>query len=138
LSAAPDAALGTVPIALKATGTVGGQDVTRTGQAELGSRIVRQAYLTVMEAAPFAIDAVALIKPEQLKDYGKQVADLYAKVNTQTPQLDAAQAEWEKKIGSPVEWTTLDPEKLTSAAGVPLAKQADGSVVAGGNAPDRD
>lgn len=138
LSAAPDAALGSVPITLKATGTVGGQDVTRTGQAELGSRVVRQAYLTVMEAAPFAVDAVALIKPEQLKDYGKQVADLYAKVNTQTPQLDAAQAEWEKKVGTPVEWTVLDPQKLTAASGVPLTKQPDGSVLAGGNPPERD
>ena len=138
LAAAPDAALGTAPIQLKATALVGGLDATRPGEPELNSRVVQQAYLTVLEAAPVTVDAVALLKPEQLRDYGKQVQELYAKVNTQTPQLDAAQAEWEKHATASAEWKVLEPEKLASASNVPLNKQPDGSVLAGGNVADRD
>ena len=138
LSAAPDAALGAAPIKLRATGSVGGQEVSRTGEPELNGRPLQQAYLTVLEPGPITVEAVALVKPEQLKDYSRQVAELYARVNAPSAQLDAAQAEWEKQASGAVKWKVLQPEKLASAANTPLAKQPDDSVLAGGKPPEKD
>ncbi len=137
-TAAPDAPVGTFPIHIKATGAA---SQSRVGEPELNNRVVQQAYITVVEAAPIAISPVAMPTSEQLKDYGKQVAELYARLNAPSPQIDAAQAAWEKQLEKQPAapgWKWLDAEKLTSAKGATLSKQPDMAVMASGAAPEQD
>lgn len=56
-------------------------------------------------------------------------------LETPTPELTAAQAEWEKQQ---VPWTILKPESVTSAGGVTLTARPDGSVLASGANPATD
>jgi len=138
LAAAGDAALGAVPIKLKATGVLGSQQAVRYARPELNSRTLQQAYLTVLEPAPFTVEAVALLKTEQIQQYGGEAAALARKLDTQTPQLDAALAEWEKHAGTAVTWTPLEIDSATAAEGTVLTAEQDGAILASGASPERD
>lgn len=138
LAAAGDAGLGPVPIKLKATCVLGSQQAVRYAKPELNGRTLQQAYLTVLDPAPFTVEAVALLKPEQIQQYAGEVAALARKLDTQTPQLDAAETEWEKRASAGASWTPLEIDSATSASGTTLAPQSDGSILAGGASPDKD
>lgn len=95
-----------------------------------------------------AFDSVAyeptleLPTPEQetkRKELNDQIAKLETTLKTQPPQLDAAQAEWEKEIlAEPAKWTTLDPTEFKSAGGATLTKLDDKSLLASGKDPEFD
>ena len=139
LSAAAEADLGSFPIKLKGVGTFGAQQAVRYGEAELNSRLVRGAYLTVLDKPPFTIDAMVGIRPEQLAAYPAEVQRLNSRLNGPSPELEKAQAEWEKKIGPPMNWTTLEATSLQSSSGSVLTKQPDGSILADAKkSPERD
>lgn len=78
---------------------------------------------------PNAEQEAALAKLDQ------QIAAVKKTLETPTPELTAAQADWEK---SQAVWTVLKPESMTSAAGATLTAQEDGSILASGKNPDRD
>jgi hypothetical protein len=67
-----------------------------------------------------------------------EIAALDKLLKTQTPALDAAQAQWEKEIlAAQSAWIALDPETFVSTAGATLTKLEDKSLLAGGaNADD--
>ncbi|PYR58717.1 MAG: hypothetical protein DMF85_09840 [Acidobacteria bacterium] len=67
----------------------------------------------------------------------KEVDRLAETLNTQTPELDAAQAEWEATMRQEpaAAWTVLTPERATANGGVVLTPQPDGSVIASGLNP---
>jgi hypothetical protein len=67
-----------------------------------------------------------------------QIAALRHRLETPTPDLQAAQADWEKQQGKPVEWQVLQPSKVSAAAGTALTPQPDGSIRAGGTLPPQD
>jgi hypothetical protein len=141
LSAAPDANLGSAPIRLRAGGVVNGVFVSHEGQPELNGRAVQEAYLTVLEAAPFAVETVAVLEAARLQQLAGEIATLTAKLSAPNPALEAAQAEWEKKVTtSAAAWTTLEFVETTSANGsaVTFAKQPDGSLLVGGQNPAMD
>ncbi len=95
-----------------------------------------------------AFDSVAyeptleLPTPEQelkRKELNDQIAKLETTLKTQTPQLDSAQAEWEKDIlAEPAKWTMLDPTEFKSAGGATLTKLDDKSLLASGKDPEFD
>jgi hypothetical protein len=60
ISAQRDAVLGNFPIKLTATGMAGGKTVTRTAEPLLGDKPVREAFLTVLDSAPFTLDLTTL------------------------------------------------------------------------------
>jgi hypothetical protein len=60
LRAAEDAPLGHYPIKLAAKGVVGGQQVLRQGKPQADGRVVREAYLTVLDKPLFTIEPVTL------------------------------------------------------------------------------
>ena len=60
ITATKDAALGSYPIRLMASGAIGGKTVTLPAEPLSGDKPVRQAYLTVLEAVPFTLDAMTL------------------------------------------------------------------------------
>lgn len=138
VSASADANLGSVPIRLKASGMVGGRFVTREAQPELDGRRVRQAYLTVLEAAPFTVETLVNLPPERIQQFAGEITALAAKLNAPGAELEARQAEWEKKVLASAAWTTLDVTSAQSTGGATLTKQPDGSVLAGGTRSERD
>ncbi|MGH9936941.1 MAG: DUF1549 domain-containing protein, partial [Blastocatellia bacterium] len=85
---------------------------------------------------------ISLPTPEQevrrvaLEDEIKQIE---AKLKTQTPELDAEQAKWERELlDEQSKWTTLDPIKFKSTGGATLKKLDDKSVLASGAAEEQD
>jgi hypothetical protein len=68
-----------------------------------------------------------------------EIAQLQTKLKTQTPDLDAAQAAWERAMLDEVRtWTTLDPNEIKSISGATLTKQSDQSVLASGANPEAE
>jgi len=66
-----------------------------------------------------------------------QIAETQTVLNTQTPALDAAQAEWEAKMKkADEEWTVLRPSHMESSGGATLKALNDGSVLASGKNPE--
>lgn len=136
LAAAPDAPLGTFPITVKASALLDGEIVTRTAQPEAADgRVVRQAYLTVLDTAPFTVQPLATLPPDRVQQLAAEVGALSAKVLAPSPELDARQAEWEKKAVANPAWTVLDPMTFTSEGRANLVKQPDGSILSTGDNP---
>src|SRR5215510_217952 len=68
-----------------------------------------------------------------------EIKQLELKLKTQTPELDAEQARWERELlDEQNKWTTLDLIKLESTGGATLKKLDDGSVLVSGASPERD
>jgi hypothetical protein len=66
ITATKEAALGSYPIRVTASGVIGGKPVTLPASPLNGDNPVRQAYLTVLDAVPFTLDAMTLgISAEQ-------------------------------------------------------------------------
>jgi len=72
---------------------------------------------------------------DELKALMKRQQGIEKVLNTQTPQLDAALAKWEKVQ---VNWRVLQPAKVEAKNGTELKIQKDHSVLAAGKTPDKD
>jgi Protein of unknown function (DUF1549)/Protein of unknown function (DUF1553)/Planctomycete cytochrome C len=85
---------------------------------------------------------ISLPTPEQdekRKSLDAEIKQIEARLNTQTPELDAEQAKWEREmLDERNKWTTLDPIRIESAGGATLKKLDDKSVLVSGAAPERD
>ncbi|MBL8819293.1 MAG: PSD1 domain-containing protein [Planctomyces sp.] len=71
----------------------------------------------------------------RLAEYDRQIVDVKKVLETSTPELLTAQAEWES---TQVQWTSLKPDSITSKEGVTLTLQDDGSILASGTNPATD
>jgi hypothetical protein len=60
ISSSKDAPLGTFPVKLTATATVGGKPVIQRAEPLAGDKAARQGFMTVLEAAPFTVELVTL------------------------------------------------------------------------------
>jgi len=68
-----------------------------------------------------------------------EIAGLETTLNSSTPQLEAAQAEWETKLkAASADWTVLRPSQYASVGGATLTLLADGSMLASGKNPQAD
>ncbi|MGA3323622.1 MAG: PSD1 and planctomycete cytochrome C domain-containing protein [Terriglobia bacterium] len=80
--------------------------------------------------------------PEQAaksKELRAEIAKLQNVLDTPTPELAAAQAQWEQDIkAAEAKWTVLQPSHYLSQGGATLKLLADGSLLAGGKNPDAD
>ena len=73
------------------------------------------------------------------KELKTQLADLQAKLDTQTPELDNGQVTWEQSMrAAPKDWTVLTPANAKSLGGATLNILPDGSVLATGTNPQAD
>ncbi|MDB5299378.1 MAG: peptidase domain protein, partial [Phycisphaerales bacterium] len=131
ISAANEAPAGSFPIKLRATATVGSQLVTHLAEPMLGGRTVEQAWLTILDAAPFTVEALASISPQRLQQLTGEADALAAKLASPSAQIEVAQAQWEKRVAGPLEWVTLEDATVTASAGTKFVKQSDGSFLAG-------
>jgi hypothetical protein len=69
----------------------------------------------------------------------EQIAPVRKVLDTQTPELDAAQAAWEAElIQKKIEWTVLKPTEAVSKQGATLKILDDGTVQAAGENPATD
>jgi hypothetical protein len=76
---------------------------------------------------------------EKRKSLDAEIKQLEARLNAQTPELDAEQAKWERDmLEGRNKWTTLDLIKLESTGGATLKKLDDKSALVSGAAPERD
>jgi hypothetical protein len=64
-----------------------------------------------------------------------QVAAVRQQLEASTPELAAAQAEWEEHAAADAEWQPVSVVDVAAANGTQLQKQPDGSVKAGGTIP---
>jgi mono/diheme cytochrome c family protein len=68
-----------------------------------------------------------------------ETTELQTKLKTQTPELDAAQAAWERAmLDEEKQWTVLEPNEVKAVSGATLTKQADKSVLASGANPEAE
>jgi hypothetical protein len=79
ISAAPDAQLGTSPLALEATAVVGGKNVTVPVKAFATDRAVKDGFVTVLESSPFLVHSGQLLATAEQD----QTVDLQALVERQ-------------------------------------------------------
>lgn len=137
-SAAPDAALGSSPLKIRASATIGNVPISHYAEPEIDGRVVADAYLTVLDPAPFTVEAVADLTPQRLEQMNGEIGQLAAKLNAPDPKFDLALAAWEKKVADQPGWTVLNPATASSVKGTPLIRQSDGSFMASGNMPGQD
>src|SRR5262249_47686145 len=95
----------------------------------------------VGEQEPFAVPSAE--QTEQLRRYDEQVTALRKTLDTATPELVAAQKEWEEQLRPAVlaeqaAWTIIRPGNAASAGGATLTVQDDQSVLASGANPSTD
>ncbi|MBI1310870.1 DUF1553 domain-containing protein [bacterium] len=64
------------------------------------------------------------------EDWTAEVADLRKLLSTPTPELLAAQAEWEKRFSSEPAWQMLKPSSLSSQSKIELTAAEDGTIKA--------
>jgi mono/diheme cytochrome c family protein len=80
--------------------------------------------------------------PEQAAKRAKlqgEIKSLEERLKTVTPELAAAQEEWERKfIEAQGDWVALDPSELSTDSGTKLTKLEDRSVLATGASPDME
>jgi mono/diheme cytochrome c family protein len=85
---------------------------------------------------------ISLPTPEQeekRKSLDDEIKQIEARLNTQTPELDAEQAVWERELlDEQNKWITLDPIEIDSAGGATLKILDDKSMLVSGAASERD
>ncbi len=73
----------------------------------------------------------------RLKQFDAELAAVRHTLDTQTPALDAAQAEWEKTaVHQTSDWKLLRPASAKASSGATLKILDDDSLLAGGKAPN--
>jgi uncharacterized membrane protein len=76
---------------------------------------------------------------QQQRRLGEQIEFLKTRVNTPTPELEAAQRDWEKQVlAVEATWTPLVADVLRSANGSTLNQLEDGSILVSGVNPRAD
>ncbi len=138
ITASNAAVLGTYPIQLRATAMIDNHPVSKLAQPMLGKEPVQQAYLSVLEPAPFTIEGLTGLAAPRLQQLSAEASALAAKLTQPDPKIDAAQAQWEKKIASPLIWESMDNAAATSAQGTQFTSLPDGSFLATGKVPEKD
>ena len=71
----------------------------------------------------------------QLADLDQKFVLAQATLDASTPELEAAELEWESNVG---QWLALSPSSANSLGGATLTIQPTGSILASGTNPDND
>ncbi len=64
----------------------------------------------------------------QKANWQSEIAELERKVNTRTPELNAAQIAWEQRLKQPLTWNAIRPSEVTTASKLPVQISENGSV----------
>jgi hypothetical protein len=75
----------------------------------------------------------------ELRRLDERIASLQKTIDTQTPELETAQADWVRSLeNAPITWSVLRPASLASHTGSTFTVREDRTVVAGGDRPETD
>jgi hypothetical protein len=103
------------------------------------------AFFADIQEPAIALPQPELLLPDEtqkarLADFDARLAAQREKLQKSTPELAAAQQEWEKSLGvrQSVQWKVLTPVSAVASNGTVLNIADDGAIVAGGNSPDKD
>jgi hypothetical protein len=132
ISAAPDAPLGMYPLDLVATGKVGDRIISRQLVPKGVSRSAPEVYLSVLDAPPFSVLRLGDPAGNDPAQTARDIAELQKKLDTQTPELDSAQARWEAETLAKNQWQTIEYTALIARNGAKLNKAPDGAILAEG------
>jgi hypothetical protein len=89
-------------------------------------------------AAP-VLKAPTDAQQEMLDRLARDIKHIEQRLAGPLPEIDAAQASWEKAAQvKPVLWTVLDPKEFSSQGHAKLSKLADKSIIVGGPNPPTD
>jgi hypothetical protein len=131
LSASADAPLGTTPLRIGAQAASGMGTVSHDSQSD--------AYLTVLDAAPFTVQTIANLSTQQIDETSARLAALSAKLAAPADaRLEAAQAQWEKRVPKEPVWKPLEAASVSSAKGAKMLRLSDSSILVAGNSSDQD
>jgi hypothetical protein len=98
-------------------------------------------FADIQEVPVGAQKPVVLLNQQQMqRDYELNgiIATTQKLMDGPSPQIDAAQAAWEKALNVPrnaVAWSVLEPTHAVSSGGATLAIGADGAILASGKSP---
>jgi hypothetical protein len=95
---------------------------------------IQEAPIGRREPGMLVLDDQQVAHGKKLDD---QIAELKKQLDVETPELSAAQDEWEKRQQDDpkIEWTTLTPQSLQAKSGTVLKVQPDGSILGSKFAP---
>src|SRR5678815_1724972 len=136
--AAPDAPLGMFPLHLIATGKAGDRIISRQLLPKGVSKSAQQVYLSVLDTAPFAVLRLGDPAGNDPKKTAAEIAELQKKLETQTPELDAAQEKWEKETVAKNQWHPIEYTALIARNGAKLSKAPDGAILSEGMNPPQE
>jgi hypothetical protein len=138
ISASPDAPVGMHPLHLVATGKVGDRFISRQLLPKGISKSAPEVYLSVLDTAPFSILRLGDAAGNDPKRTAAEIAELQKKLETQTPELDAAQEKWEKEAVVKNQWHPLEYTALIARNGAKLNKAPDGAILSEGMNPPQE
>jgi hypothetical protein len=138
ISAAADAPVGFYPLHLTATGSVGDRIITHMLAPRGVSRSSPEVYLSVLEKPPFAISRLGDPISGDAARVETETAALRKKLESQTPELDAAQAKWEAETLAKSQWEPLEIVTLVTRYGSKISQRPDGTILADGPAPENE
>ncbi len=100
-------------------------------------RVAERAYFDRNIEEP-ELDFPTLAQAARRNELNADIAQLETQLKTQTPELDATQAQWEREVlAAQNDWRTLVPSAFQTLNGATLSKQTDDSLLAtGANAED--
>lgn len=94
------------------------------------AKVIEELYLRFLARRPTEAEIKLGIEAMEFAD--EDLPRTQAELAAYEATLPAKQAAWEKTVG-PIAWTTIEPAEMKAAAGATFAKQADGSILVGGN-----
>jgi len=103
------------------------------------AEIDTRPHATGSFAAGAMVPVPAKGRAKDLESADAEIARLERVLATQTPELDAAQAEWESRCKSDLDrWVLLRPTETKATSSATFTLQDDGSTLVGGESPASD
>src|SRR5207245_4384679 len=130
--------VGMFPLHLIASGKVGDRIISRQLLPKGVSKSAPEVYLSVLDAPPFSVLRLGDPAGNDPKKTAAEIAELQKKLETQTPELEAAQDHWEKETVAKNQWQPLEYTALVARFGSKLNKAADGAIVSEGLNPPQE
>jgi len=140
LSASADAQMGSFPITLVAGTQSGDTKITRNAEPEYSGKVVRQAFLTIGDSAPFTITPVESVSDDEKKKIEAEIAAL--DTGADKARIEAAQLDWEKSFTAPAgdspAWIGLEPTTFLAANNSKIVKADNGALLVTENYSQQD
>lgn len=138
LKAAADAPLGMTPLNLVATGRYKDKALMRELAPSGASKESPRVYLTVLDKPPFLVERVGDPAGADPQRTAEQIAALKKILDTNTPELESAQAKWEAGLLAKQQWHPVEVVTLLSRYGAKVRKLPDGAILSEGKTPPQE